>query len=103
MLFFSVFCAVLCAERVGQMTKTYNDIDAVTRLLEEVSMSRLCFAFIQMCVGWSNGFTAMRIKNRVGAIIVCVSAHITVLTTCDRSCLFYLYLSNIGRARVRLC
>ncbi|EHA98034.1 Trafficking kinesin-binding protein 1 [Heterocephalus glaber] len=25
----------LCAERVGQMTKTYNDIDAVTRLLEE--------------------------------------------------------------------
>lgn len=30
------FFAVLCAERVGQMTKTYNDIDAVTRLLEEV-------------------------------------------------------------------
>uniref|UniRef100_A0A8C2CLK0 Trafficking kinesin protein 1 n=1 Tax=Cyprinus carpio TaxID=7962 RepID=A0A8C2CLK0_CYPCA len=29
-------CAdVLCADRVGQMTKTYNDIDAVTRLLEE--------------------------------------------------------------------
>ncbi|KAM9075483.1 trafficking kinesin-binding protein 1 isoform 1-T1 [Megaptera novaeangliae] len=26
---------VLCAERVGQMTKTYNDIDSVTRLLEE--------------------------------------------------------------------
>ncbi|XP_030637282.1 trafficking kinesin-binding protein 1 isoform X3 [Chanos chanos] len=26
---------VLCADRVGQMTKTYNDIDAVTRLLEE--------------------------------------------------------------------
>ncbi|XP_017329582.1 trafficking kinesin-binding protein 1 isoform X3 [Ictalurus punctatus] len=26
---------VMCAERVGQMTKTYNDIDAVTRLLEE--------------------------------------------------------------------
>ncbi|XP_033849018.3 trafficking kinesin-binding protein 1 isoform X9 [Acipenser ruthenus] len=26
---------VICAERVGQMTKTYNDIDAVTRLLEE--------------------------------------------------------------------
>uniref|UniRef100_A0A8K9X8U9 Trafficking kinesin protein 1 n=1 Tax=Oncorhynchus mykiss TaxID=8022 RepID=A0A8K9X8U9_ONCMY len=25
----------LCAERVGQMTKTYSDIDAVTRLLEE--------------------------------------------------------------------
>uniref|UniRef100_A0A2K5V7Y0 Trafficking kinesin protein 1 n=1 Tax=Macaca fascicularis TaxID=9541 RepID=A0A2K5V7Y0_MACFA len=31
---------VLCAERVGQMTKTYNDIDAVTRLLEEVSQLR---------------------------------------------------------------
>eukprot|EP00064_Thunnus_orientalis_P014094 superscaffoldBa00002403_g14135 len=28
---------VLCADRVGQMTKTYNDIDAVTRLLEEVA------------------------------------------------------------------
>ncbi|XP_040289575.1 trafficking kinesin-binding protein 1 isoform X4 [Bufo bufo] len=26
---------LLCAERVGQMTKTYHDIDAVTRLLEE--------------------------------------------------------------------
>uniref|UniRef100_A0A8D3DIQ2 Trafficking kinesin-binding protein 1-like n=1 Tax=Scophthalmus maximus TaxID=52904 RepID=A0A8D3DIQ2_SCOMX len=26
---------VLCADRVGQMTKTYHDIDAVTRLLEE--------------------------------------------------------------------
>ncbi|CAO2633155.1 Trafficking kinesin-binding protein 1 [Lemmus lemmus] len=31
---------LLCAERVGQMTKTYNDIDAVTRLLEEVSQLR---------------------------------------------------------------
>ncbi|MGH0123359.1 UNVERIFIED_CONTAM: hypothetical protein FKN15_056341 [Acipenser sinensis] len=29
---------VLCAERVGQMTKTYNDIDAVTRLLEEYAV-----------------------------------------------------------------
>ncbi|XP_010790904.1 uncharacterized protein [Notothenia coriiceps] len=27
---------LLCADRVGQMTKTYNDIDAVTRLLEEL-------------------------------------------------------------------
>ncbi|CAM9432570.1 unnamed protein product, partial [Lampetra planeri] len=26
---------LLCSERVGQMTKTYSDIDAVTRLLEE--------------------------------------------------------------------
>ncbi|KAF8764921.1 Trafficking kinesin-binding protein 1 like protein [Argiope bruennichi] len=26
---------VLCADRLSQMTKTYNDIDAVTRLLEE--------------------------------------------------------------------
>ncbi|XP_063308161.1 trafficking kinesin-binding protein 1 isoform X3 [Pelobates fuscus] len=26
---------LLCAERVGQMTKTYNDIDSVTHLLEE--------------------------------------------------------------------
>ncbi|XP_067267515.1 trafficking kinesin-binding protein 1 isoform X1 [Chanodichthys erythropterus] len=29
------YADVLCAERVSQMTKTYNDIDAVTRLLEE--------------------------------------------------------------------
>lgn len=36
------FCAsaVLCADRVGQMTKTYSDIDAVTRLLEEVRACR---------------------------------------------------------------
>uniref|UniRef100_A0A3Q2CSX6 Trafficking protein, kinesin binding 1a n=1 Tax=Cyprinodon variegatus TaxID=28743 RepID=A0A3Q2CSX6_CYPVA len=26
---------MLCADRVGQMTKTYSDVDAVTRLLEE--------------------------------------------------------------------
>jgi hypothetical protein len=39
---------VLCAERIGQMTKTYNDIDAVTRLLEEVSVwgSKSCSQFI---------------------------------------------------------
>ena len=33
-----LFCFVLtaiCSERVGQMTKTFNDIEAVTRLLEE--------------------------------------------------------------------
>nr|XP_057909077.1 trafficking kinesin-binding protein 1-like isoform X2 [Doryrhamphus excisus] len=30
-----VISEVLCADRVGQMTKTYSDIDAVTRLLEE--------------------------------------------------------------------
>lgn len=28
---------LLSSERLSQMTKTYNDIDAVTRLLEEVS------------------------------------------------------------------
>lgn len=30
------FSAVLCSERVGQITKTYHDIEAVTHLLEEV-------------------------------------------------------------------
>ncbi|XP_063593517.1 trafficking kinesin-binding protein milt-like isoform X1 [Penaeus indicus] len=30
-----ILCAVLCGNRVSQMTKTYNDIDAVTRLLQE--------------------------------------------------------------------
>lgn len=54
------FLAVLCAERVGQMTKTYNDIDAVTRLLEEVSVSgegeespvsdRWRFLWIEACI-----------------------------------------------------
>uniref|UniRef100_A0A4W6FQ36 Trafficking kinesin protein 1 n=1 Tax=Lates calcarifer TaxID=8187 RepID=A0A4W6FQ36_LATCA len=34
-LFVFYILTVLCADRVGQMTKTYNDIDAVTRLLEE--------------------------------------------------------------------
>lgn len=33
-IFFS--SAVLCSERVGQITKTYHDIEAVTHLLEEV-------------------------------------------------------------------
>lgn len=36
---------VLCADRLSQMTKTYNDIDAVTRLLEEVSASYFNFSF----------------------------------------------------------
>jgi len=38
-----LFClpVVLCADRVGQMTKTYSDIDAVTRLLEEVRARRV--------------------------------------------------------------
>lgn len=35
---FSLFLSptVLCSERVGQVTKTYHDIKAVTHLLEEV-------------------------------------------------------------------
>lgn len=31
-----LFISVLCSDRVTQMTKTYNDIEAVNRLLEEV-------------------------------------------------------------------
>ena len=31
--------SVLCSDRVTQMTKAYNDIEAVTRLLEEVKES----------------------------------------------------------------
>jgi len=30
------------------MTKTYNDIDAVTRLLEEVKVKKKLYAFIMM-------------------------------------------------------
>lgn len=33
---FLIVNAVLCGERVSQMTKTYNDVEAVTRLLDEV-------------------------------------------------------------------
>lgn len=44
------FATVLCADRVGQMTKTYNDIDAVTRLLEEVR--GVVFGSVN-CVTWS--------------------------------------------------
>lgn len=33
---FSPSCSVLCSDRVGQVTKTYHDIKAVTHLLEEV-------------------------------------------------------------------
>ncbi|RXM36108.1 Trafficking kinesin-binding protein 1 [Acipenser ruthenus] len=31
---------VMCSERVGQVTKTYHDIDAVTQLLEEIAQLR---------------------------------------------------------------
>lgn len=34
--------SVLCSNRVSQMTKAYNDIEAVTRLLEEVSKPSKC-------------------------------------------------------------
>lgn len=40
-----IFPSVLCADRVGQMTKTYNDIDAVTRLLEEVRKIYFCLFY----------------------------------------------------------
>lgn len=40
-------CVVLCADRVGQMTKTYSDIDAVTRLLEEVRSWVLVFLNVE--------------------------------------------------------
>ena len=41
-LFLQLFLvSVLCSDRVTQMTKAYNDIEAVTRLLEEVR-ARIC-------------------------------------------------------------
>jgi hypothetical protein len=39
--------SVLCSNRVSQMTKTYNDIEAVTRLLEEVSKMYRIFLFLK--------------------------------------------------------
>lgn len=53
LIFFVVYlkmfcvCVVLCADRVGQMTKTYSDIDAVTRLLEEVKSCVLVSVNVQ--------------------------------------------------------
>lgn len=35
-----------CGERLTQMTKTYDDIDAVTRLLEEVSLFGFLFIIL---------------------------------------------------------
>lgn len=32
-----IVIVVICGERVSQMTKVYDDIEAVTHLLEEVS------------------------------------------------------------------
>ena len=36
LFYFSI--SVLCSDRLTQMTKTYNDIEAVNRLLEEVRL-----------------------------------------------------------------
>lgn len=54
------FVSVLCSNRVSQMTKTYNDIEAVTRLLEEVNFDlhflkifkKRCFVKILNCSFW---------------------------------------------------
>lgn len=35
--------SVLSADRVEQMTKTYNDIEVVTHLLAEVGFVEVCF------------------------------------------------------------
>ncbi|XP_069781559.1 trafficking kinesin-binding protein 1-like [Narcine bancroftii] len=43
---------LLCAERVGQMTKTYSDIDAVTRLLEEANALFLRNNVDYLTVSW---------------------------------------------------
>lgn len=58
-MFYLLFSA-LCADRLSQMTKTYNDIEAVTRLLEEVCIyfffmkkdinSRKCIAVLFICI-----------------------------------------------------
>lgn len=34
-IFYSSYFTVLCSNRLSQMTRTYDDIEAVTRLLEE--------------------------------------------------------------------
>ena len=39
------FVSVLCSNRTSQMTKTYDDIEAVTKLLEEVSTFRIIRLF----------------------------------------------------------
>ena len=45
-----VYISVLCAERVTQMTKAYNDIEAVTSLLEEVGKDVIYLFHISVVV-----------------------------------------------------
>ncbi|ERE74904.1 trafficking kinesin-binding protein 1 [Cricetulus griseus] len=54
---------LLCAERVGQMTKTYNDIDAVTRLLEECSLTHR----LQCSLHWGLASVLVEISGSGGA------------------------------------
>lgn len=68
-----LFLAVLCAERVGQMTKTYNDIDAVTRLLEEVSASgdaKGCVWLTDYNLHWlKHTWLLVSVKSPLGALL----------------------------------
>lgn len=67
--------AVLCAERVGQMTKTYSDIDAVTRLLEEVWS------------GLRQEHTARTCNPSFNCFIFWISFHLELMTNWQRSSL----------------
>lgn len=70
---------VLCADRVGQMTKTYNDIDAVTRLLEEVivgfSMPFQCHLWdLQSILPFDALFLVLLIRSIGNALILRLTA-----------------------------
>lgn len=65
---------VLCSERVGQVTKTYHDIKAVTHLLEEVrgrrraderDYERLCHDFF-----WPACFSGVHSEGDVSVFVV---------------------------------
>lgn len=61
--------SVLCSNRVSQMTKTYNDIEAVTQLLAEVS--RPIYHTLLIIIGFYCAFSFK--KNRCTTVILLIS------------------------------
>ncbi|XP_061712157.1 trafficking kinesin-binding protein milt-like isoform X3 [Cydia pomonella] len=60
--------AVLCSNRVSQMTKTYNDIEAVTRLLEEKEKDLELTARIGKELLATNGVLEARVNSLEGEL-----------------------------------
>ncbi|RUS69674.1 hypothetical protein EGW08_022563 [Elysia chlorotica] len=80
---------VLCAERVSQMTKTYNDIEAVTRLLEEWKF--LCAERVSQMTKTYNDIEAvtrlleekerdLELAARIGQTLLCKNKELSART-----------------------